>query len=155
MNVVKRDTTKCIPTETTRLYPDKWQIYSFGESLKISETLPLTQKFQTYAPPDDVIFAMATQFLRRKPVSLQNFQGPFVTDKEHRCKNFSQKFLILCASTTKQLTSSTEKGYNPKFVTLFHKTTLAVGIFANKTSFQWIFCLGNKETTQKPNLLCS
>ena len=48
--VVKRDTTSYITTETTRLYPDERQIWSFGESRKISETLTLTQKFSDIRP---------------------------------------------------------------------------------------------------------
>ena len=48
--VVKRDATSYIPTETQRLYPDKWQIWSFGESWKISETPTLTRKFSDIRP---------------------------------------------------------------------------------------------------------
>ena len=48
--VVKRDTTSYITTETRRLYPDERQIWSFGESRKISETPTLTRKFSDIRP---------------------------------------------------------------------------------------------------------
>ena len=79
--VVKRDATSYIPTETQRLYPDKRQIWSFGESQKISETPTLTRKFSDIRPSGwchchygHVIFAMQASFAPKILRSVRNWQ---------------------------------------------------------------------------------
>ena len=138
--VVKGDATTYIQL----LYPDKQQIWLFSKSCKISKTLPLTQKISDICTSrwchcrySHVIF------LRRKPVLLQKCWGPFVTDKEHWHKNFSLKFLILYGSTTKQLTSSTEKGYNSN-LQYFSQDNFGSWNFWKQDQFSVKFCLENR-----------